>query len=103
VTYRRRVTARAVADADDAHAWIAEQVSSAQAERWYQALFKQMETLTGQPTRCPLAAESGRFPEELRELLYGRRKNKYRIIFTIRGRDVVVLFVHHGAPKEREP
>ena len=103
MNYRLRVTARAVADADQAHAWIAEHLSPAKAERWYQGLFKHMETLTRQPARCPRAAESDKFPEELRELLYGKRKNKYRIIFTIRDADVVVLYVQHAARKEIEP
>ncbi len=102
MTYRLRVTAQAVGDADEAYAWIAEHLSPAQAERWYQGLFKQMETLIRQPLRCPLAAENPRFPFEIRELLYGKRKNKYRIIFTIRNDDVVVLYVHHGARKELE-
>ena len=62
-----------------------------------------METLTRQPTRCPRAIESGKFPEELRELLYGKRRSKYRIIFTIRDDEVVVLYVHHGARNELEP
>ncbi|MGO8901574.1 MAG: type II toxin-antitoxin system RelE/ParE family toxin [Isosphaeraceae bacterium] len=84
MTYRLRVTARAVADADEAYAWIAEHLSPAQAERWYQGLFKQMETLTRQPSRCPRATESDKFPEELRELLYGKRNSKYRIVFAIR-------------------
>ena len=103
MTYTLRVTARAVADADEAHAWMAKHFSSAQADRWYQGLFRHMETLTRQPQRCPRAAESDKFPEELRELLYGKRKNKYRIIFTIRGDAVFVLFIHHAARKELEP
>jgi len=103
VTYRLRVTARAVADADEAYAWIAEHLSPVQAERWYQGLFKQMESLTRQPLRCPCAAESHKFHEQLRELLYGNRKNKYRIIFAVRDDDVVVLFVHHAARAELEP
>jgi plasmid stabilization system protein ParE len=103
VTYRLRVTAQAVADADEAHAWITEHGSAEQADRWYQGLFKQMETLTKHPTRCPRAAESDKFPEELRQLLYGKVKNKHRIIFAIRNADVVVLFVHHSARKELEP
>ena len=57
MTYRLRVAARAVADADEAYAWIAEHHTSAQAERWYQGLFRQIETLTRQPARCPRAAE----------------------------------------------
>jgi len=103
VTYRLRVTARAVADADEAYAWIAEHLSPAQADRWYEGLFKQMETLTRQSTRCPRAPESDKFPMELRQLLYGKRKNKHRIIFTIRDTDVVVLYVHHSARAELEP
>ena len=102
MTYRLRITGRAVGDADEAHAWIAEHRSAAQAERWYQGLFKQMETLTRQPSRCPRAAESDKFPEELRELLYGKGKSKSCIIFAIRDEDVVVLFVHHTARKELE-
>ena len=100
--YRLRVTARAVSDADEAYEWIAGHISPAQAERWYQGLFKQMESLTRQPTRCPLAAESDKFPVDLRELLFGKRNNKYRIIFTIVGNDVVVLYVRHSALKELE-
>jgi plasmid stabilization system protein ParE len=103
VTYRLRITARAVADADEAYAWLAEHASPAQAERWYRRLFEQMETLIHQPLRCPRAAESDKFPEDLRELLYGTRNNKYRILFTIRNDDVVVLYIQHAARKELEP
>jgi hypothetical protein len=59
--------------------------------------------LTHHPTRCPRAPESDRFPEDIRELLYGKGKNKYRILFTIRNQDVVALYVHHAAGKELEP
>ncbi len=103
MTYRLRVTARAVADADETHTWIAEHGSADQADRWYQGLFKQMETLAKHPTRCPRAAETDKFPEELRQLLYGKGKNKHRIICAIRDKDVVVLFIHHSARGELEP
>ena len=69
MTYRVRVAARAVADADESYDWIAEHGSPAQADRWYQGLFKQIETLAKHPTRCPRAAESDKFSEELRQLL----------------------------------
>jgi plasmid stabilization system protein ParE len=98
------VTARAVADADETHSWISEHGSADQADRWYQGLFKQMETLTKRPTRCPRAAESDKFAEELRQPLYGKGKNKHRIIFAIRNaRDVVALFIHHSARGELDP
>ena len=41
------------------------------AEEWYQQLFKQIETLTRHPTRCPVAPESRKFAEEIRELVSG--------------------------------
>jgi plasmid stabilization system protein ParE len=103
--YRIEITARAQADADEAYAWLAENVSLAYAERWYQDLFKQIETLKKHPTRCPLARESHKFPDEIRELVYGKRhhKHKYRIIFSIRQDVVVILYVHHSSRKELEP
>ncbi len=101
--YRIRVTARAMGDADSAAQWIAEHSSPTRAERWYQGLFERIETLTSQPLRCPVIAESRRFPEGLRELLYGNRNNKYRIIFAIRDSDVVILYIHHGARGELRP
>jgi plasmid stabilization system protein ParE len=103
--HRIEVTDRALADADEAYAWLAEHVSSAYAEGWYRGLFAQIEALTRHPRRCPVARESEKFPEEIRELLYGKRKqkNKYRILFTIREDLVVILYVHHASRKELEP
>ena len=100
--YQIQITARALADADEAHDWIAEH-SYERAARWYQGLFKQIETLKKQPKRCPVAAENAKFPAEIRELLYGKRRGKYRIIFTIRDDTVVILYIQHGAKGEIEP
>jgi plasmid stabilization system protein ParE len=103
--YRIRVTARALADAEAAHAWMAETISPAFAERWYQGLFEQIDTLMRHPNRCPIAQESRRFPVEIRELIYGKQKhkNKYRILFSIDQETVTILYVHHSARKELEP
>jgi negative regulator of sigma E activity len=35
------------------------------------------------PKRCPLARENEHFSQELRQLLYGRGRNSYRIVFTV--------------------
>ena len=103
--YRIEITAGALADADEAYAWMAEHISPAFAERWYRDLFAQIETLSRHPTRCPVAAESRKFPEEIRELTFGKRKqkNKYRILFSIRRDVVAILYVYHAARKELEP
>jgi plasmid stabilization system protein ParE len=40
---------------------------------------------------------------DLRELLYGRRRNVYRIVFTIVGQRVNVLRVRHAAQDRLMP
>jgi plasmid stabilization system protein ParE len=102
--YRLEITDRAREDADSAYAWMVENISPAYAEKWYQGLFEQIETLTKHPTRCPVARESSKFPEKIQELLYGkgRHKHKYRILFTVREESVVILCIHHSARKEIE-
>lgn len=62
--YRIEVTARARDDADAAYAWMVENISTAYAERWYEGLFRQIETLTRHPARCPIAPESRKFPKK---------------------------------------
>ena len=102
MTYRIEITARARDDADLAYAWMSENISPAYAEKWYQELFKQIESLTRHPMRCPVASESRKFPEEIRELIYGirRQRHKYRILFAIRQEVVAVLYVYHSSRKE---
>lgn len=103
MTYRVEVTERAQADTESAYAWIAANISPEQAERWYRGLLRQIATLSKLARRCPLADESDRFPHELRVLLYGKRRNTYRIIFTIEDETVYVLFVHHSARDGLKP
>jgi hypothetical protein len=35
------------------------------------------------PKRCPIARESNYFSQEIRQLLYGKGRNSYRILFVI--------------------
>lgn len=54
-------------------------------------------TLQEKPQRSALAVEHDIFPEEVRQLLYGKAKNIYRVLFTIRDSTVYVLYVRHSA------
>jgi hypothetical protein len=54
-------------------------------------------TLQQKPRRCALAVEHEIFPEEVRQLLYGKSKNIYRVLFTIRDTTVYVLYVRPSA------
>ncbi len=103
MTYRVIVEPTAERGIREAVRWITEHHSTATAARWFNALEKAVATLGSRPTRCPVASENDKFPEEIRELLHGRRRQKYRIIFTIRQDTVHVLYVRHGAQDEIEP
>ena len=52
------------------------------------------------PERCPLARENDYFSQEIRQLLYGQKRNSYRILFTIVESEEVstirILHIRHG-------
>jgi plasmid stabilization system protein ParE len=102
--YKIELAATARADVYAQARWLREQVAAAAADRWLTGIYKAIATLETRPGRCPVAAETDKFPEEIRELLYGRGKgHKHRIIFTIREDTVYVLYVRHTARDELEP
>ena len=82
--------------------WKTQNASASVAARWYNGLIKKIGVLRTHPGRCPIAEENDKFPIEIRELLHGRRRNVFRIIFTIRDDTVSILFVHHSARRELE-
>ncbi len=48
------------------------------------------------PKRFPLARENKYFSQEIRQLLYGRGRNSYRILFTILdGQDISTVRILH--------
>ncbi|WP_225895884.1 hypothetical protein [Dendronalium phyllosphericum] len=51
------------------------------------------------PYRCSLAFENNFFNQEIRQFVYGKGRNTYRILFTIVDDSVQVLFVRHAAQK----
>jgi plasmid stabilization system protein ParE len=102
--YRVEIAASAKADIHQAARWLSEQASPAAATHWLAGLDKAISTLERQPRRCPVAAESHKFPVEIRELLYGRSKtSKHRILFMMETDVVRILYVRHSARDELEP
>ena len=99
--YEVTVTAQAAGEAEEAYFWVLAR-SPAGAVRWWNGLEAAVLSLEEMPARCPLAPEDPGFQEEIRELLYGRREHRYRILFTIRGDTVVVLHIRHGAREHLE-
>jgi plasmid stabilization system protein ParE len=73
----------AEAEADNAFLQSAQITSLARANQWYSGLLQAIESLSQMPKRCPLARENSYFSQEIRQLLYGKGRNIYRILFTV--------------------
>jgi plasmid stabilization system protein ParE len=75
--------------------WIARH-SPIAAARWLEGIHAAINTLGQMPLRCPVAGNDfGKVV--VRHLFYGRRRNRYRILFTVKESTVYVLRVRHGA------
>ncbi len=98
MTYRVLIEPTAAAGIRSATAWYTRNASPAVAARWYNGLIKKIDTLRKSPRRCPRADEDEDFDEEIRVLVYGKRRGIYRVLFTIRDDAVhILLYVRHGA------
>jgi plasmid stabilization system protein ParE len=94
-----RFTANAKRDLDTLLSWLLSQQTGDTGLRWFQGFQEAIASLSDLPARCPLAAEDAAFPFEVRQLLYGSRQNRYRVLFTIDGKTVSVLHIRHGRRK----
>ncbi|ASC73518.1 hypothetical protein XM38_044850 [Halomicronema hongdechloris C2206] len=81
--YRIEISSVAEAEADGAFLRLSKVTSPAKASQWYSGLLQAIESLSQMPKRCPLAREDEYFSREIRQLLYGRGRNSYRILFTV--------------------
>ena len=92
--YRLLATEAALVDVDTIRRWIAERGAPLTARRWVERLLVALRTLSGNPTRCQVAAENAEVDEfEIRRFLFG----KVRVLFTVVGAEVVILHVRHGS------
>jgi plasmid stabilization system protein ParE len=98
--YRIKFSRHAVEDRERCFEWYAANYSDAYALRWFNGITKAIASLSANPFRCPKACESHRFPFDLHELLYGTKKNKHRVIFTVRDNEVFIVRLRHSAQDE---
>ncbi len=94
--FRVEVTESAQAQIEKYYDWYQENIPSF-ATPWLSKLFEALDTLRQFPNRCPLSPEHDEFREEVRQLLYGKRRNAYRILFTVQDDIVYVLHIRHHA------
>ncbi len=69
------------------------------AEKWLVRLFAAILSLDNMPVRCPLIPEAAELGFPARQLLYGKGRGVYRIIFHIREeeRHVRILRIWHSS------
>jgi plasmid stabilization system protein ParE len=81
------------ADIEAAYLYLFRHAAPDRAVTWYNRLEEAISTLDRMPRRCPIAPEDEFFAEEIHHLLV----RPYRVLFTIRAKEVHVLHVRHMA------
>ena len=100
MSFRVILQPRAEQDIGNAARWILQESKSpATALRWARGIRAKIDTLKVNPLRCPIDPDSDAYGAEVRMLLFGRRRGKYRVLFTVRGDTVRVLTVRHTAQR----
>jgi plasmid stabilization system protein ParE len=96
MNYHIEISSLAQSEADNAFLKLSQITSATRASRWYSGLLQAIESLSQMPKRCPLARENEYFSQEIRQLLYGKGRNSYRILFTIlEGQEVSTVRILH--------
>lgn len=95
MSFSVEITAPALAEIEETFAFLMRHSHPA-AVRWYNRLRVAFESLRHQPVRCPLAPEDDWYDGVLRQLLHGKRRHVYRILFEVRAKTVYILRVRHG-------
>lgn len=105
--YQVEISSLAEAEADSAFLWMSQITSISKASSWYEGLLKAISSLSEMPRRCSLARENEYFTLEIRQLLYGKGRNQYRILFTILEDDEVslvrILHIRHTSQQTLNP
>lgn len=74
----------------------AAQHSVQDAIRWLERFEAAISTLSERPERCSQSRESRRMDVDLRDFLFGKRPNVYRVVFVIDGDIVRVLRIRRS-------
>jgi plasmid stabilization system protein ParE len=98
--YRVELSSVAEAEADSAFLQLSQVTFLTRASQWYSGLLQAIGSLSQMPKRCSLARENERFSQEIQQLIYGKGRNSYRILFTVlEGQEIFtvrILHIQHG-------
>jgi plasmid stabilization system protein ParE len=79
MAFHVEISPRAFNDLDEIAVYIQQPSSFEQAEEWFNGIIAAIRTLEQMPSRCRVADESEKLGQEVRLLLHGKRKRKYRV------------------------
>ncbi|HLP90340.1 MAG TPA: type II toxin-antitoxin system RelE/ParE family toxin [Nostocaceae cyanobacterium] len=96
MAFQVRITKTADTQIESVYLWLRD-YNPAYADQWFRGLMNAIASLQEKPRRCALALEHEVFSGEVSQLLYGKSKNIYRILFAIRDDTVYVLYVRHSS------
>jgi plasmid stabilization system protein ParE len=91
MSFQIEISSVAKAEADAAFLRISQLTTVPQGKAWYSGLLTAIDSLAVIPSRCPLARENQYFSQEIRQLLYGRGKTTYRVLFTIIDSETIAI------------
>lgn len=91
-TYKVVFTDDALDDLRETVRWISRN-SRRNAQQWRQRVRAKAGTLNHNPQRCAIAPDNDAFRVTVRQLLYGRRPNVFRILYHIQERTQTVRIV----------
>lgn len=89
--YKIVIQPEAEQEIKDAYFWLSN-YSPRQARSWLEGLYKSILSLEMMPLRCSLAFENDFFEEEIRQLIYGKGRNAYRILNYICAKDKKTIY-----------
>ncbi len=92
MSYEVVIMPSAKADIFETRTWLLENAPE-KADPWLWSCSQAATSLGEHPLRCRVSEESVEFDIEVRELLFGDRRNIYRILFAVAGSKVNILRV----------
>lgn len=88
------ITPSAKADIFEINAWLLENYPN-YADEWLWGISQSVASLSKLPERCAVTLEGDAFDSTVRQLLYGKKPNVYRILFMVEENRVFILRVRH--------
>ncbi len=88
------ITEPAEADTEEAYLWYYREDHKT-ADTWFRGLQRAFFSLRELPERCVVAPEGERVGRKIQQLLYGKGRHMYRILFETRDDAVCILRVRH--------